>query len=268
MLSAAASCVRWHAEPCVQNSAQRAMVESQKMFEDMIRSIDRMRSEVTKLIGINEKAAFNQAEALIERLEQEIDELKKKETGLKQLYSTEDHIHFLQVTGWFTGRVFVGTQRQRPNERRDETTGGRCPATVLLQRRPVESILMSFMVFSPPSELQLPLHPHRWRLHPPREREPRLLLRRRQESRGRDQGAPWGIRQGGAGQDLQVRCDTNLRPTAERRQRTHQFEQANMCRVLQWARSRCTPPRAEHWTEGAEVRTSCREQEVNYCLGW
>ncbi|XP_022601605.1 tripartite motif-containing protein 16-like isoform X2 [Seriola dumerili] len=80
----------------LKNSAQRAMVDSQKMFEDMIRSIERMRSEVTKLIGINEKAAFNQAEALIERLEQEIDELKKKESGLKQLYSTEDHIHFLQ----------------------------------------------------------------------------------------------------------------------------------------------------------------------------
>ncbi|KAM9847209.1 finTRIM family, member 82 [Aulostomus maculatus] len=80
----------------LKNSAQRAMVESQKMFEDMIRSIERMRSEVSKLIGINEKAAFNQAEALIERLEQEIDELKKKESGLKQLYSTEDHIHFLQ----------------------------------------------------------------------------------------------------------------------------------------------------------------------------
>nr|XP_020468015.1 tripartite motif-containing protein 16-like isoform X1 [Monopterus albus]XP_020468016.1 tripartite motif-containing protein 16-like isoform X2 [Monopterus albus] len=80
----------------LKNSAQRAMVESQKMFEDMIRSIERMRAEVTKLIGINEKAAFNQAETLIERLEQEIDELKKKESGLKQLYSTDDHIHFLQ----------------------------------------------------------------------------------------------------------------------------------------------------------------------------
>ncbi|KAK2828821.1 hypothetical protein Q5P01_019855 [Channa striata] len=80
----------------LKNSAQRAMVESQKMFEDMIRSIERMRSEVTKLIGINEKAAFSQAESLVERLEQEIDELKKKESGLKQLYSTEDHIHFLQ----------------------------------------------------------------------------------------------------------------------------------------------------------------------------
>ena len=81
----------------VQSSAKRAMAESEKMFEEMIRSIERMRSEVTKLIGINEKAAFNQADGLVERLEQEIDELKKKEIGLKQLYSTDDHIHFLQV---------------------------------------------------------------------------------------------------------------------------------------------------------------------------
>ncbi|KAL0993773.1 hypothetical protein UPYG_G00113770 [Umbra pygmaea] len=80
----------------LKSSAQRAMAESEKMFEDMIRYIERIRSEVTKLIGINEKAAFNQAEGMVERLEQEIDELKKKESGLKQLYSTEDHIHFLQ----------------------------------------------------------------------------------------------------------------------------------------------------------------------------
>lgn len=165
------------------------MVESQKMFEDMIRSIDRMRSEVTKLIGINEKAAFNQAEALVERLEQEIDELKKKESGLKQLYSTEDHIHFLQVT-WPFG-------------------ADRCPADA----RPTAAVDCTFSPLrsplSSPSELQLPLHPHRRRLHTPGERQPRLLLRCRQESRGRDQGAPGGVRPGGAGQALQVRCDSD-----------------------------------------------------------
>ncbi|KAJ8343034.1 hypothetical protein SKAU_G00329620 [Synaphobranchus kaupii] len=80
----------------LKSSAQRAMTESEKLFSEMIRSIERMRAEVTKLIGINEKAAFNQAEGLVERLEQEIEELKKKESGLKQLHSTEDHIHFLQ----------------------------------------------------------------------------------------------------------------------------------------------------------------------------
>lgn len=65
------------------------------------------------------------------------------------------------------------------------------------------------MVFSPPSELQLPLHPHRRRLHPPRQRQPRLLLCRRPESRGRDQGAPGGVWQGGAGEDLQVRWEAD-----------------------------------------------------------
>lgn len=170
-------------ERCVQNSAQRAMVESQKMFEDMIRSIDRMRSEVTKLIDINEKAAFNQAEALVERLEQEIDELKKKESGLKQLYSTEDHIHFLQVT-------------RPPTAARPQP-----PAGLTFSLLPPPPPLSS------PSELQLPLHPHRRRLHTPGQRQPRLLLRRRQESRGRDQRAPGGIRPRGAGQDLQVRFD-------------------------------------------------------------
>ncbi|KAJ8275824.1 hypothetical protein COCON_G00075760 [Conger conger] len=80
----------------LKSSAQRAMAESEKLFSEMIRSIERMRAEVSKLIGINEKAAFNQAEGLVERLEQEIEELKKKESGLKQLHSTEDHIHFLQ----------------------------------------------------------------------------------------------------------------------------------------------------------------------------
>lgn len=90
-----------------QSSAQRAMVESKKMFDEMITAIERMRSEVTKLININEKAAFSQAEGLMERLEQEIDELKKKETGLKQLYSTEDHIHFLQVDTDISGCILL-----------------------------------------------------------------------------------------------------------------------------------------------------------------
>ncbi|XP_006641038.3 finTRIM family, member 82 [Lepisosteus oculatus] len=80
----------------LKSSAQRAMAESEKMFTEMLRSIERMRSEVTKLIGINEKAAFNQAEGLVERLEQEIEELKRREMSVKQLHSTEDHIHFLQ----------------------------------------------------------------------------------------------------------------------------------------------------------------------------
>lgn len=59
----------------------------------------------------------------------------------------------------------------------------------------------------PPSELQLPLHPHRRQLHTQSDGESRLLLRGRQESCGWDQGPPGGVWQRRAAQDLQVRYD-------------------------------------------------------------
>lgn len=45
-----------------------------------------------------QKAAEKQAEDLIKELQQEITDLKKRNTELEQLSHTEDHIHFLQVT--------------------------------------------------------------------------------------------------------------------------------------------------------------------------
>ncbi|MGH0157150.1 UNVERIFIED_CONTAM: hypothetical protein FKN15_064251 [Acipenser sinensis] len=50
----------------------------------------------TRLIGANEKAAVNQAEGLMKKLEQEIAELRRRNAELKELSETEDHIHFLQ----------------------------------------------------------------------------------------------------------------------------------------------------------------------------
>lgn len=45
-----------------------------------------------------QKAAEKQAEELIEELEQEITELKRRDIELVQLLHTEDHLHLLQVT--------------------------------------------------------------------------------------------------------------------------------------------------------------------------
>lgn len=81
-----------------QNSAQRALQESEKMFGDMLRSIERMQQEMTKLISTNKKAALNNAEGHMERLGQEIADLKRRDGELTQLSRTEDHIHFIQVT--------------------------------------------------------------------------------------------------------------------------------------------------------------------------
>ncbi|XP_049335205.1 tripartite motif-containing protein 16-like isoform X14 [Astyanax mexicanus] len=59
-------------------------------------SIEKKRSEVTELIRDQEKTELSAAEELLEQLEQEITDLKRRNTELEQLSHTEDHIHFLQ----------------------------------------------------------------------------------------------------------------------------------------------------------------------------
>ncbi|XP_045074367.1 tripartite motif-containing protein 16-like [Coregonus clupeaformis] len=80
----------------LKRSAQAAVEDSDKIFTDLIRSIERRRSEVKELIRAQEKAQVSQAEGLLEQLEQEIAELRKISTELEQLSNREDHIHFLQ----------------------------------------------------------------------------------------------------------------------------------------------------------------------------
>ncbi|KAL2092779.1 hypothetical protein ACEWY4_012577 [Coilia grayii] len=80
----------------LKSSAQTAVEESERMFTEMMRSIERRRSEVTELIRAQEKAEVSRAEGLLKRLEQEIAELKRRDAELKQLSLTEDHIHFLK----------------------------------------------------------------------------------------------------------------------------------------------------------------------------
>uniref|UniRef100_A0A8C7MGU7 Tripartite motif-containing protein 16-like n=1 Tax=Oncorhynchus kisutch TaxID=8019 RepID=A0A8C7MGU7_ONCKI len=77
-------------------SAQSAVEDSDQIFTELIRSIERRSSEVKELIRAQEKAHVSQAEGLLEQLKQEIAELRKRSTELEQLSHTEDHIHFLQ----------------------------------------------------------------------------------------------------------------------------------------------------------------------------
>ncbi|KAM9729595.1 finTRIM family, member 83 [Menidia menidia] len=80
----------------LKNSAQRALQECEKMFGDMMRSIERMQQEMAKLISSNKRAALNNAEGHMERLNHEIADLKRRDSEITQLSRTEDHIHFIQ----------------------------------------------------------------------------------------------------------------------------------------------------------------------------
>ncbi|XP_051730778.1 E3 ubiquitin-protein ligase TRIM47-like isoform X2 [Ctenopharyngodon idella] len=78
-------------------SAQKAVEDSERIFTELIRSIERSRSEVTQLIRDQENSAVSRAEEQLERLEKEIEDLRRRNAELEQLSHTEDHIHFLQV---------------------------------------------------------------------------------------------------------------------------------------------------------------------------
>ncbi|KAI7792864.1 tripartite motif-containing protein 16-like [Triplophysa rosa] len=79
-----------------QRSAQTAVEDSERIFTELIRSIERSRSEVTQLIRDQEKTAVSPAEGVLKRLEQEIDDLRRRDTELEQLLHTDNHIHFLK----------------------------------------------------------------------------------------------------------------------------------------------------------------------------
>uniref|UniRef100_A0AAY5EYR3 Tripartite motif-containing protein 16-like n=1 Tax=Electrophorus electricus TaxID=8005 RepID=A0AAY5EYR3_ELEEL len=80
----------------LKRSAQEAVEDSERIFTELIRSIEKKRCEVRELIRDQEKAELSRAEGLLDQLEQEIADLKKRDTELEQLSHTEDPIHFLQ----------------------------------------------------------------------------------------------------------------------------------------------------------------------------
>ncbi|XP_050984029.1 tripartite motif-containing protein 16 isoform X1 [Labeo rohita] len=77
-------------------SAQTAVEDSERIFTELIRSIERSRSELIRLIRDQEKRAVSGAEGRLERLEQEINDLRRRDAELEQLSHTQDHIQFLQ----------------------------------------------------------------------------------------------------------------------------------------------------------------------------
>lgn len=81
----------------LQNAAQRAQTESDKTFHEMLQAVERWKAEINQMIMANMQAAMSQADGYVERLEQEIMELQRRDAELRQILETEDNIHFLQV---------------------------------------------------------------------------------------------------------------------------------------------------------------------------
>ncbi|XP_073677739.1 E3 ubiquitin-protein ligase TRIM39-like [Garra rufa] len=78
-------------------NTEKEKADHVELFTDLIRSIERCQTELLEMMEEQQKAAEKQEQELIEDLEQEITELKMRNTELEQLSHTEDHLHLLQI---------------------------------------------------------------------------------------------------------------------------------------------------------------------------
>ncbi|XP_029304154.1 tripartite motif-containing protein 16-like protein [Cottoperca gobio] len=79
----------------INHSADEAVRDSEKIFTELIHLIKKRSSEVKQQIRSQQETQVSQAEEFEEKLQQEITELRRKDTELQQLSHTEDHLHFL-----------------------------------------------------------------------------------------------------------------------------------------------------------------------------
>ncbi|XP_039466311.1 tripartite motif-containing protein 16-like [Oreochromis aureus] len=79
----------------INGSADKAVEDSEKMFTELIRLIQKRSSDVKQQVRSQQETEVSRVKELQEKLEQEIAELKRKDGQLEQLSHTEDHTLFL-----------------------------------------------------------------------------------------------------------------------------------------------------------------------------
>uniref|UniRef100_A0A3Q2NV83 Tripartite motif-containing protein 16 n=1 Tax=Fundulus heteroclitus TaxID=8078 RepID=A0A3Q2NV83_FUNHE len=76
-------------------SADKAVEDTEKIFSEMMRLIQKRSSDVKQQIRSQQETEVSRVKELQEKLEQEIPELKRKDAELEQLSDIEDHNQFL-----------------------------------------------------------------------------------------------------------------------------------------------------------------------------
>ncbi|XP_065809447.1 uncharacterized protein [Labrus bergylta] len=80
----------------INGSADKTVGNSEKIFTELIRLMEKRRSDVKQQVRSQQQTEVSRVRALQEKLEQEITELKRKDAELEKFSHTEDHNQFLQ----------------------------------------------------------------------------------------------------------------------------------------------------------------------------
>ncbi|XP_065809675.1 tripartite motif-containing protein 16-like [Labrus bergylta] len=79
----------------INGSADKTVGNSEKIFTELIRLMEKRRSDVKQQVRSQQQTEVSRVRELQEKLEQEITELKRKDAELEKLSRTEDHNQFL-----------------------------------------------------------------------------------------------------------------------------------------------------------------------------
>uniref|UniRef100_UPI0037E7FEF7 tripartite motif-containing protein 16-like isoform X2 n=1 Tax=Semicossyphus pulcher TaxID=241346 RepID=UPI0037E7FEF7 len=79
----------------VNRSADKAVEDSEKIFTQLIRLMEKRCSDVKQQVRSQQEAEVSRVRELQEKLEQEITELRRRDADLEELSLTEDHNQFL-----------------------------------------------------------------------------------------------------------------------------------------------------------------------------
>ncbi|XP_051521537.1 tripartite motif-containing protein 16-like [Myxocyprinus asiaticus] len=77
-------------------SAQEALEDSEKVFSELICSLEERYSEMKDLIRSQEKAEIDRAENLNKQLDQELTELRQRDEEIQKLLMTDNQVHILE----------------------------------------------------------------------------------------------------------------------------------------------------------------------------
>ncbi|XP_074515176.1 E3 ubiquitin-protein ligase TRIM68-like [Sebastes fasciatus] len=107
-------------------NTEREIEESLQVFNNLLHIVQRGQAEVVEVIGAKQRQVEGRARGLVAELEQEIDELRRKNAELEQLSRTEDDLYLIQRCPAFStapttkdwsdtcveSAVYVGTVRR------------------------------------------------------------------------------------------------------------------------------------------------------------
>lgn len=96
-------------------SAQAAVENSDRIFTEIIRSIQNIQAEVREKIRAQENKEVRDAENHIQMLEQEIVKLQKENCKLETLLHSEDHVYFFQNYSFSAGNLQYNSSKDVNN---------------------------------------------------------------------------------------------------------------------------------------------------------